>query len=78
MRADEIEKELKDLLGLILSEPVTASTSRANQPGWDSLKHMQIVFAIEERFEVRFSEEEIPQLDSFDKLAKHLQKLHAA
>jgi acyl carrier protein len=29
---------------------------------------MQIVFAIEEKFGVRFSEEQIPRLDSFPKI----------
>ena len=77
MREDEIETALTDLLALILGEPVTGSTSRLTHTSWDSLKHMQIVFAVEERFGVRFTEEEIPQLDSLQKLATHLRKLHA-
>ena len=72
-----MEKELTDVLVLILGGPVTASTSRATDPGWDSLKHIQIVFSIEERFGVRFTEEEIPQLDSFGKLADYLRRPHA-
>jgi acyl carrier protein len=78
MNESALEKELSELLSLILPRPVSITSSRATDPAWDSLKHMQIIFAIEERFGVRFTEEEIPQLDSFAKLVDYLRQSHAS
>jgi acyl carrier protein len=78
MNAGEIEPELTAVLSLILAAPITATSSRATNPTWVSLKHMQIIFAVEERFGVRFTEAEIPQMDSFFKLAERLRIAHAS
>jgi acyl carrier protein len=45
---------------------------------WESLKHMQIVFAVEGKFGVRLTEEDLPRLDSLVGFAKHLGNSHAA
>jgi acyl carrier protein len=37
---------------------LSESTTAADVPGWDSLAHVTIMFAIEQEFDVRFSEEE--------------------
>ncbi|EQA36973.1 hypothetical protein LEP1GSC047_2682 [Leptospira inadai serovar Lyme str. 10] len=38
--------------------------------GWDSLRHMSLVLALEEEFGIRFDDDEIPNLISF-KLILH-------
>jgi acyl carrier protein len=38
---------------------VNSSTSRQNTPAWNSLKHMEIIFAIEEEFEIQYREAEM-------------------
>jgi acyl carrier protein len=38
---------------------VSSSTARQNTPEWNSLKHMEIIFAIEEEFEIQYSEDEM-------------------
>ena len=38
---------------------VSDLTSRQGTPEWNSLKHMEIIFAIEEEFEIQYSEEEM-------------------
>lgn len=43
---------------------ITAETSVENQPKWDSLRHMNLIFAIEDGFGVRFDDEQLPQLTS--------------
>ena len=43
---------------------VNVSTSRQNTPEWDSLKHMEIIFVIEEEFEVEYTVEEIIEIAS--------------
>jgi acyl carrier protein len=37
---------------------------RASVEQWDSLKHMEIIFALEDRYGVQFDESEFPALDS--------------
>jgi acyl carrier protein len=39
---------------------------------------MQIVFAVEEKFGIQFTEAEIPRLDSYQQFAEHLRSRHAA
>ena len=78
MSPSEIESQLIEVLSTVLGHPVNASTSRASESGWDSLKHIQIVFAVEEKFNVQFKEEEIPTLDSLAKIQEKLKTQHAA
>lgn len=62
-----MEEKLKLLLAEILMVPVDsidASTSPKTQPKWDSLRHMNLMFALEDAYGVRFDDEEIPRLTS--------------
>jgi acyl carrier protein len=43
---------------------VNGSTSRQTTPEWNSLKHMEILFAIEEEFEIQYSVEEMVEISS--------------
>ena len=45
-------------------ELITAQTSVENQPKWDSLRHMNLIFAIEDGFGVRFDDDALPKLTS--------------
>jgi len=78
MSPSEIESQLVELLSTVLGHPVNASASRTSESSWDSLKHIQIVFAVEEKFNVQFQEEEIPTLDSLAKIQAKLKTNHAA
>jgi acyl carrier protein len=79
MGQDEtIDRRLREILRVVLGHDVTADASRATDASWDSLKHIQLIFTIEEELAVRFSEEEIPQLDSLSKLADAVRRHHAA
>jgi acyl carrier protein len=57
--------EVHRLLSFILRRPVgdEENPSRATEPGWDSLKHVELVFLIEDHFGMRFSEQEIVDLE---------------
>ncbi len=74
MNPSEIEQALVEICGAVLEHPVTSALARANDVSWDSLRHMQIVFAIEEKFDLQFTEEEIFRLDSIDKFAEFLKQ----
>jgi acyl carrier protein len=78
MSRGDIEQELVEICSAVLEHPVTASVARGNDAGWDSLRHMQIVFAVEEKFDLQFSEDEIFRLDSIAKFADLLEQRNPA
>jgi acyl carrier protein len=55
---------IRDVLSKVLQRPVgpEENVSRENEPKWDSLKHVEIMFAIEDACNVRFSAEELAAL----------------
>ena len=67
MNRAEVESRVREILSTFLGSENTTATVRANVAAWDSLKHIQIVFAVEEAFGVQFSEEQIPRLDSLSR-----------
>jgi acyl carrier protein len=63
----EMEAQVQALLLQILNVPARAggvTLVRADVPEWDSLKHMEIVFALEDRYGVQFDESEFQRLDT--------------
>lgn len=61
----EIKEQITTLLASVLDIPVDEILPEA-APGvmekWDSLKHMMLIVALEEEFEVRFSDDELTDL----------------
>jgi acyl carrier protein len=54
---DQLQEIARDVFAddaLVLSD----TTEAADVPGWDSLAHVNFIYAIEEAFDVQFSEEE--------------------
>jgi acyl carrier protein len=64
--ADPVEQGIAEILSLVLGRPVAPGEafSREDDPRWDSLKHLEIIFAAEEAFGVAFSAEEIGRVKS--------------
>ena len=57
-----MDEKLKKLVAEILAIPeasVDADTGAKTEPKWDSLRHMNLVFALEEAYGVRFEDDEI-------------------
>ena len=78
MKTHEVEGQLLDLFQLVLRRPVDLSAMRQDIPEWDSLKHMQIIFGVEERFGVTFQEEDISVMNSIQSLITFISKHHEA
>lgn len=59
-----LHSEVQRLLGFILRREIAddENPSRATEAGWDSLKHIELVFLLEDHFGVRFAELEIAGL----------------
>ncbi len=64
MQRPEIEERVLDVLSTALKCTVTAQSRRVDVAAWDSLKHIELVFAIEDELELQFTEDELGQLDS--------------
>jgi len=54
-----------------------ADITRANTASWDSLKHMEIMFALEDELSTEFTEDELAKLDSVAKIVDAVQVKHA-
>ena len=52
--------------------------SRENTAEWDSLKHLEIMFAVEDEFRVEFSEDELASADSIARIADLIEARHVA
>ncbi len=61
-----VDKVLISLVPASASSPETSS--REATPGWSSLIHIEIFFALEEEFDVRFDEDSMAFAESRDDL----------
>jgi len=61
MTLDADETEIRRLVAAVLGIQLMPSmqVSRATEPKWDSLKHVQIMFTLEDAFSMRFTEDEM-------------------
>jgi acyl carrier protein len=63
-----MENKLKQIfvrLFGVAESSITADSSPASIPKWDSLVHMNLVVSIEEEFQIQLSDDEIPRMTSF-------------
>jgi len=54
---------------------VTEQSTADDTEDWDSLGQLRIIMALEEKYDVRFRTEEIPELNSVEKLTARLGQL---
>jgi acyl carrier protein len=76
-----VNDRLQDIFRDVLNDPaleLTDGTTAAELPGWDSLAHINVLFAIEETFGVRFRTEEFARLESIGDLKRTLAAKGAA
>jgi acyl carrier protein len=72
MDETQIMAQLTEILRDVLEEPdlaVVAQTSATSVPAWDSMKHILILMAVQDRFGIRLSTREIDQLRNVGDLA---------
>lgn len=78
MQREDIELKVLAVLSAMLREPIGPEGTRADLANWDSLKHIEIVFALEEELGVQFSEDTLPRLDSVKRIVDAVISYHAA
>ena len=62
------EEKIKDVLSAILSVPSASIDDKFSSDTcseWDSLKHMNLVLALEEEFQVQIPDEEVGNMTSY-------------
>jgi len=67
MTPDQLLKTLQSTVAAVLGIPeasVTDDTSPDNVKGWDSVKHLNLVMALEEAFNTSFTPEETMEMTS--------------
>lgn len=77
-----MEDKLKSVFSSVFGIPetdVTEDSSPETIDSWDSLKHMNLIVALEEEFEIEFDEDEITELLSFSSIIEILaQKMRSS
>ncbi|MGY1592803.1 acyl carrier protein [Geodermatophilus sp. SYSU D00708] len=65
MTRHDVEARVNHVLSLVLKlpSPPEAPLVRTEVPEWDSLSHIEIIYAVEESLGITFSEEEMAALD---------------
>lgn len=67
---DEVDAAVGEAARLVLGVPAEVLTrSRAEIPEWDSLKHIALLYAVEDACAVRFDATELAHLDSTTAIA---------
>ena len=73
-----IENQVKNIFSAVFeisSDEINDKSSPDTIASWDSLKHMNLVIALEEEFNVQFDIEDIPQLILLPEIIRILKQL---
>ena len=72
-----MENRIKNVMAAVFEIPVdeiTDESSPDNIESWDSLKHMNLIVALEEEFGVQFTDEEIVEMMNYSLIKLILSK----
>lgn len=74
---DQVRGIASDIFS-VPADKITADSSPQTIESWDSMQHLNLVLAVEEKFGVQLSPEEIEQMKSVGAVAAIIDKLKAA
>lgn len=72
-----LHERLEDVFRLVLNDNtlvLTSSTTPADVPGWDSIEHINLMFALEEEFDVEFAGNEFAEFETIGALERALEE----
>ncbi len=80
MSSAEVDSTVRETLSVLLGRPIASDehVMRDDEPAWDSLKHIEIVFALEGALGVRFDVDELAALDGIDAIVASVERHRAA
>ena len=73
-----METEIKEIMARILDIPaaqINEETSPETVESWDSLRHMNLIMALEEEFGIRFTDIQIVEMMSYPLIVATLKEL---
>ncbi len=75
-----IEQAVAEILTLLLGQKIApeGNIDMSSCKAWDSLKHIEIIMAVEERLEISFEAEDIPRLTSQALIVARVKELQNA
>jgi acyl carrier protein len=74
---EQVREIASDIFG-IKAEKITAQSSPQTIENWDSMQHLHLILAIEERFAVHFEPEDIEEMNNIGAVAALVEKLQSA
>jgi acyl carrier protein len=74
---EQVRSVASDIFG-VPAEKVTAESSPETIENWDSMQHLNLVLAIEEKFGVQLDPEDIEQMKNIGAVTKLVEKLQSA
>ncbi len=79
MDRDEIYETLKEIFEDVFDQEVELSddTTAEDVPGWDSLRHITLISAIEDEFEIKFDMKAVRELKNVGAMVDMLEELTA-
>ena len=66
---DDVRQTVSEVF-FVDAQQVSADSSPESIPAWDSMGHLNLVLAMEQKFGMTFDSEEIPQLTSVQAIAE--------
>ena len=72
---DEVEAGVVEVLREVFAQPdleVTPATTAGDVEGWDSLAHLNVLFSLESRFGVQFSDSEMGSIQDVGELTESI------
>lgn len=74
---ERVRSVASDIFG-IPADKITAESSPESIENWDSMQHLNLVLAIEEKFGVQFDPEDIEEMKNIGAVAKLVDRLQSA
>jgi len=74
---EQVRNIASDIFG-IPADKITAESSPETIENWDSMQHLNLVLAVEEKFGVQLDPEDIEQMNNIGAVATLIEKLQSA
>jgi acyl carrier protein len=74
---DQLRNIASDIFG-IPADKITTESSPQTVESWDSMQHLSLVLAVEEKFGVQFDPEEIERMTNIGAVVALIEKLQSA
>jgi acyl carrier protein len=72
-----VEERVTQIISNIMNIPITkisVDSSSESVEQWESMKHIQLILALEEEFDVQFDDEQIAELQSVSLIVAAIEK----